>query len=80
MSEYLLHLPMLVDQLLQSLSHTGDFNEAAQPTFKKHKDVCTKNSEAVILNQNDDVESTVDNRIGLLDNIVNKTMDLLQKH
>ena len=43
-------------------------------------DVRTKNSDPVILNQNDDVESTVDNRIGLLDNIVNKTMDLFQKH
>ena len=32
-------------------------------------DVWPKNSEPVILNQNDDVELTVDNGIGLLDNI-----------
>ena len=32
-------------------------------------DVWTKNSDPVILNQNDDVELTVDNGIGLLDNI-----------
>ena len=38
-------------------------------TFKEHKDVWTKNSDPVILNQNDDVELTVDNGIGLLDNI-----------
>ena len=32
-------------------------------------DVWTKNSKPVILNQNDDVELTVDIGIGLLDNI-----------
>ena len=32
-------------------------------------DVWTKNSEPVILNQNYDVELTVDNGIGLLDNM-----------
>ena len=38
-------------------------------TFKEHNDVWTKNSKPAILNQNDDVELTVDNGIGLLDNI-----------
>ena len=32
-------------------------------------DVWTNNSEPVIVNQNDDVELTVDNGIGLFDNI-----------